>query len=369
MLTHQGGAARVANMLAAGLGARGWSVQRSFELRDAVHAGTLCVPADLARLVPSASLLHLHTSKDWLASLGALEKRPERVLLTLHDTRLISGGCSDPLDCPGCLSGCLEICPQGHVGAAARQRAQVAAVRLLRPYIVGPSRWVLDLARSIFAELEGLAFRLVPNGVDPPPGAPNPSRDYGETTRRRWGVSARAKLVVFSAHGGEAAAFKGGAHWLALWQTIKASVPGAVAIMAGGPEHSRDGDLIRVPYMERGELHALLSAADLFLYPSLADNHPLAVLEALCAGTPTLAFAVGGIPEQVENQRNGWLIPHGDWKAFSRATIHLLNNPKLLRDAGRRAFESWKERFTLAHMLDGHQFVYEPMCESDTREK
>jgi glycosyltransferase involved in cell wall biosynthesis len=348
----------VANLLAAGLKERGRIVHRTFELRDAEWSGSLCTSADLAGLVPAGDILHLHTSTDWRACLGALETRSGRLLLTLHDTRLLSGGCSDPLDCLGYGFGCPEPCPQGKIGAAACQRAQTALVRCLRLHLAGPSRWILELAQRVFSGTTGVTFHLIPNGISQPLGVSMPSKEYREAARRRWGISSRARLVVFSAHGGEAAIFKGGAHWLEIWRAVKEGVPEAVAIMAGGSLHAREGDLIRIPYMEQAELHALLSAADLFLSPSLADNHPLAVLEAFAAGVPVLAFAVGGIPEQIEHQKNGWLIPAGDVKAFSRAAAHLLKNHTLLRDTGRQGFETWRACFTLEHMLDGYEAAY-----------
>jgi glycosyltransferase involved in cell wall biosynthesis len=62
-----------------------------------------------------------------------------------------------------------------------------------------------------------------------------------------------------------------------------------------------------------GKLHddislaALYAAADVFIAPSLQDNLPNTILESLACGTPCIAFKVGGIPDLIEHQKNGYL--------------------------------------------------------------
>jgi glycosyltransferase involved in cell wall biosynthesis len=60
------------------------------------------------------------------------------------------------------------------------------------------------------------------------------------------------------------------------------------------------------------QLSEIYAAADVFLFCSLADNQPLAILEAMAAGTPIVGFATGGIPELVEHLVAGYLAPTGD---------------------------------------------------------
>jgi hypothetical protein len=358
MLAHQGGAARVANTLGQALAAQGHTVERSFELQDAGYPGRQVCLEELPDLLPEGTIPHVHTTADWAACLSALGKK-SRFIVTLHDTKLLSGGCHDPFECLGCISGCPEKCPQGIADAHARQRLQTAHLRQLCLTMAAPSRWLLNMAQQRFAGMENIFLRLAPNGVDIPEGALAPGRESRAAGRRQWGISPKARLVVFSAHGGEAGLAKGGAHWQTIWQVIKSEYPDAVAVMAGGKAHSREGELIRVPYLERPALHSLLAAADLFLYPSLADNHPLAVLEALAAGTPVLAFSVGGIPEQIEPRKTGWLAPKNDLNAFCRSAVHILADPALLRTTGRQGYESWRQRFTLEHMRATYEDIYE----------
>jgi glycosyltransferase involved in cell wall biosynthesis/peptidoglycan/xylan/chitin deacetylase (PgdA/CDA1 family) len=75
----------------------------------------------------------------------------------------------------------------------------------------------------------------------------------------------------------------------------------------------------------------LLPAFEIFALPSLTEGIPLALLEAMAAGIPCVATAVGGVPEVIENGRTGVLVPADDPEALATAIDSLLN------DAGRRS--------------------------------
>jgi glycosyltransferase involved in cell wall biosynthesis len=74
-------------------------------------------------------------------------------------------------------------------------------------------------------------------------------------------------------------------------------------------------------------LALVYSAADLFVIPSLQDNMPGTVLEALACGTPVVGFDTGGISELVRPGQTGWLAPVGDVDALRAAIQRLLDNP------------------------------------------
>ena len=63
-------------------------------------------------------------------------------------------------------------------------------------------------------------------------------------------------------------------------------------------------------HVDRPEgMAALYNAADAVIVPSLEDNLPNVICEALGCGTPVIAFAAGGIPEMVRHETTGWLAP------------------------------------------------------------
>lgn len=355
-LEQRGGAARVADMLAGSQAGSGMRVGRTFELAE-TEAGRQRLQAwpwldDLLTAVRGGDLVHLHATRDWPVLLeglaGKIPPRP-RPVLTLHDCALLTGGCIYILDCPHYASGCVEPCPRSHAQVLERRKRIEQSLRSLSPLAVSPSRWLRDLAAQRFPWLD---LRVIPNGVEWPEALPDKAE-----ARRRLGMTAEARLTLFVAHGGTSAAWKGGDLWMDMFKRIKAREPRAVACMLGGEKQERRGDAFLWPYVDRERMALFLTAADVLVYPSRADNHPLIVLEAMAAGTCVAATAVGGIPEQIRDGETGVLV-HGGWPALAERVATLLAHPRQARTMGLQAFETGRTRFSCQRMAADYLRVY-----------
>lgn len=129
---------------------------------------------------------------------------------------------------------------------------------------------------------------------------------------------------------------------------VRQSLPEARLVIAGsGPQES---DLRRlacdlgledaVHFTGRIDRDAMAQAyrdADVALNPSLVDNMPNSVLEALASGVPVVSTDVGGVPYIVEHERTALLVSAGDAPRMAQALLRVLSEPALrerLRDAG-----------------------------------
>lgn len=352
LLAHRGGAARVAAMLHRQLVKMGRESLRTAEVLDVPGDCVRTMPSGVARHAPGG-LVHLHATADWEATLGGLVSQL-RIVVTLHDASLLTGGCAYPLDCTGWSTGCATPCPRGYADAAQRQARRRALLYDLSPQLVSPSGWLARMARQV---LPGLPCTVIPNGV------PIPAPIATGMARREFGIVPGAFVVLCMAHGGEASQMKGGSHWAALWRDIKAAVPHALGIFVGGESMAREGDLLRLPYLEQERLDVLRAAADVFLHPALADNHPLGVLEALAAGVPVCAFAVGGVPEIVRDGVTGRLVTAGDYGALAAACIELARMPRLGRDYGCSGRDLAVRCFDEARMARDYVRLYDEMTD------
>ena len=88
------------------------------------------------------------------------------------------------------------------------------------------------------------------------------------------------------------------------------------------------------------------SAADAFIAPSVQDNLPNTVLEAIACGTPCIAFKIGGMPDMIEHQQNGYLAEPYKIEDFSRGVAWVLENDERHQKLSYRAREKAEQEFS-----------------------
>lgn len=306
-----------------------------------------------------ADLIHVHDITELMSARSLLwlsQRKP--VVWTLHDFSPFTAGCiypfdEEPLGCSrwraegaGCDAGCPLQAGRGYPfwgafnGVPLLWRAKARLASEGRLTLTSPSSWLADEAAQsrLYA---GRRPEVVFNGIDVS-GVFVPQDKAG--ARLRLGLSAEGPLIVMMA--GNLADRNKGFPWgvQALEQLPEAlrarshllcigvTPPNAPQRLAGMAVHWTG-------YVDNGPRMAeLLAAADVMLYPSLADNQPLAVIEAMACGTPVLAFDTGGIPEIVGE--GGVTVARKDTAALARALAEAIDHetlPSLGQAARRRA--------------------------------
>jgi glycosyltransferase involved in cell wall biosynthesis len=77
------------------------------------------------------------------------------------------------------------------------------------------------------------------------------------------------------------------------------------------------------------EIHDAIAGLDVLWHPARSEGLGTSVIDAMALGVPPIAFAVGGLPEVIENGKSGVLVPPGDVAAFARAAADLITNEPL----------------------------------------
>ena len=195
------------------------------------------------------------------------------------------------------------------LGERPTPRAYLSRVLPLADALVAPSA---ALARSLCRlGVPEERIHIVRNGVDTSIFHP---RDRG-TTRRALGVPEDAELVVFV---GRLEPQKGVRELLGAFGTLSALRPRLrLALLGGGVELAAvqqraafTGGRMHVPGpLPMSEVAAWMAAADVVTLPSYAEGSPNVVLEALASGRPVVATHVGGIPEAIQGEDLGILVP------------------------------------------------------------
>ncbi|MCS6922781.1 MAG: glycosyltransferase [Fimbriimonadales bacterium] len=109
----------------------------------------------------------------------------------------------------------------------------------------------------------------------------------------------------------------------------------------------------------RADAPAIINAADIFAFSSTHEGFGLAVAEAMAAGLPVVATAVGGVPELVEHGVSGLLVPNEDEDALVQALQRLVDDPALRQAMGARARAHAQERFDARAMTRAYEALYE----------
>ena len=108
----------------------------------------------------------------------------------------------------------------------------------------------------------------------------------------------------------------------------------------------------------RADIPELLAAADLFVMPSHSEGLPMAVLEAMAAGLPIVATAVGDVPRALDHGSAGLLVPPASPTVLAAAMRLLLDDRRLARTLGERAAVRVRAHYSLQAMADRYASLY-----------
>jgi glycosyltransferase involved in cell wall biosynthesis len=114
----------------------------------------------------------------------------------------------------------------------------------------------------------------------------------------------------------------------------------------------------------RGDIPAILEAADLVVHPSWAEGFPNVVLEAMCASKPVVATRVGGCPELIDDGESGWLVEPRRTDALAAAIAHALADPARARAMGRRGRARVEREYSLDRMTATVDGIYSALLAS-----
>ncbi|MCP2164264.1 glycosyltransferase [Goodfellowiella coeruleoviolacea] len=117
----------------------------------------------------------------------------------------------------------------------------------------------------------------------------------------------------------------------------------------------------------RADAPALVAQLDLLVVPSFSEGTPLVVLEAMAAGVPLVATAVGGIPSQVRHEVHALLVPPGDEVALAEAGARLLGDRALATRLGAAARLRWRREFSGVAIPELVEGIYDSVLDSWTR--
>ena len=312
-------------------------------------------------------IVHLHWVGGGFVPVSAVRGLGCPVVWTLHDMWPFTGGCHYDDGCGRYREQC-GACPQLRSASPADLshrlwRRKAAAWTGTDLTLICPSRWMAECAgnSSLFA---GRRIEVIPNGLDLNRFKPL-DRGY---CRQLLGVPADRRLILFGAMAATDDRKKGFAYLepalRAFAHSHQASGCELAVFGASAPERPPDFGL---PTRYLGRLHdemslaVLYAAADVMLVPSTQDNLPNTVMEAMACGTPVVAFSVGGIPDMIDHEHNGYLARAFDAEHLAAGIAWVLADAGRWHTLAHRARAKVMACYDLPAITARHLALYEEL--------
>lgn len=321
-----------------------FSRKHLFEI-DIANAGT-----DITRLPEfrNADIIHLHWINQGMLSLGGIRKilqSGKPVVWTMHDMWPATGICHLTLGCRKFMTKCSHcpLLPNGGSDndlSTAVWRKKASMLKGQTISYVACSRWLEHEAKKS-ALLHEQKITSIPNPID--------TRIYNRCDKRKarqtLGLPEDAYLILFVSQRATNVN-KGMDYLVKACQLLAEQHPEmrdrmGVMVLGG---HS-DEVVGRLPFKayslgyvnDQQRIVSIYGAADVFVLPSLSENLPNTIMEAMACGLPCVGFKVGGIPEEIDHRRNGyvaeyrnaedlacgiqWILFEADYDSLSKSAV------------------------------------------------
>jgi glycosyltransferase involved in cell wall biosynthesis len=325
-------------------------------------------------LIKEADMIHIHWINQGFLSLKTIRRIVETgkpVVWTLHDLWSATGICHYPGACEQYKTECLH-CPKQakhpFLNLAKRTFKRKERIQLSKVAFVGCSKWI---ASSVACStlLHGASIVSIPNPIDISVFKPVDRRE----ARIRLNLPADKQLILFIA--AKISDSRKGITCLteACRKLHEKKTMAVEIVLVGKSTEELTGRfpfaVRELGYVSDSETMVMAySGADVFVIPSLEDNLPNTILDAMACGTPCVGFNVGGIPEMIDHKINGYIAKYKDADDLAAGIEWVLENKE---SAGLPAacLKKVQENYTEPVVAEKYINLYRGLMEiSETKE-
>lgn len=327
------------------------------------NAGT-----DITRepLVKQADILHLHWINGGFLSLNDLDKvlaLNKPIVWTLHDMWPFTGGCHYPGDSRKFMEQCGNCHflkrPDPHdISNKGWHAKKNIYTRNKKITFIACSNWMRDMAQQS-SLLQHSEVVTIHNPID----TVIFSKQDKTASRKKWDVPQNAKVVLFGAANINHTR-KGISYLIEALRSLK-QAPGTATIHVVVFGKSKGFDFSQIPFgvtslpviTSENDLAEIYSLADVFVLPSLEDNLPNMVMEALSCSTPVVAFNSGGTKDMVDHMQNGYLADYLSVNDLAKGITFVLSQNT--DELGQNARKKISENFSYDIIAEKHTHLYQ----------
>lgn len=201
-------------------------------------------------------------------------------------------------------------------------------------------------------------------------GIYNPRRFNRSRIRKELGIRSEELVIGIV---GRLQRCKGYLEFLHMAKGVLKFHPNLKFLIVGGPSRGEEREaweiLQKVDELELGEkaivtgyrkdVPRLMTAMDIFVFPSHAEAFGLVLIEAMAMRLPVVSSDCDGVLDIVKEGATGLLVPPRDVEGLTQAVLHLIQNPDARRSLGEAARRRVEERFSIEAMVERIEAVYQ----------
>lgn len=351
-----------------------------FSKRHLFHVDIANVGSDITSLpeFQEADIIHLEWINQGMLSLRNIQKILESgkpVVWTMHDMWPATGICHLTLSCQNFKTQCGHCMYLPHHGSQNdlsyrvwKRKQKVYASGNI--HFVACSNWIAAQAKAS-GLLQNHSVTTIPNPIDTHLFAPNDK----VAAARRLGLPTDKQLVLFASQ--RITNENKGIQYLieACKQLVTAhpEMKDSVGLVMLGGHAEELKDAFSLPTYSLGYVNDtkkivdLYNAVDVFVLPSLSENLPNTIMEAMSCGVPCVGFDVGGIPEMIDHLQNGYVARYKDAASLAEGIAWILDKDTNSAELSRRCIHKVQTAYAQQHVAKRYLEVYQEAMEDGRR--
>ena len=321
------------------------------------------VPLTKLPAFKEADIIHLHWVNQGMLSVKEVRQilaSGKKVVWTMHDMWPFTGICHHAGTCNAFTFGCSH-CP--YLKKPSRKdlsytvyRQKQTAYRKGDIIFTACSRWLGALAK-LSPLTQGHKVTSIPNPIDTDAYRPMDKNKV----RTNLNLPLDKKIILFAAV--KASDKRKGTDYLIEASGLIAQKRNDLLFLIVGSRGEEIEKQLPLPAMSMGYLPPrrmpeLYSAADLFVTPSLYENLPNTIMEAMACGTPCVGFQTGGIPEMIAHGENGYVAQYKDAADLAEGILWVLQD-ELHATLSANARRKVEDKYSQEKVAQQYMEIYE----------
>ena len=306
-----------------------------------------------------ADVIHIHWINQGMLSLNEIKKilsSRKKVVWTMHDMWAFTGICHYAGDCNFYTHGCgncpLLRHPSKYDLSRTSYRKKTSTYSKGEINFVACSNWLKEMAIKSPLTL-GHHVTSIPNPIDTEVYRPLNKNEI----RDKLNLPIDKKIILFAAV--KASDKRKGLDYLIEASNLLKNYSEEILFLIAGNRSEEIENKFTLPvksmgYVSPKDMPLLYNAADLFVSPSLQDNLPNTIMESMSCGTPCIGFNIGGIPQMIDHQTNGYVSEYRNSKDLAEGILWSLfeTNTNLGQNARKKVIENYSNEIIAKQYIE-----------------